>query len=303
MRVFVTGATGVVGRHLVPGLIAAGHEVTATTRTPGKATTLRAAGAVPLVLDGLDRDAVIEAVRAAAPEVIIHQMTALADMGSLRNLDKEFTVTNELRTKGTDNLLAAAQRAGTRRVITQGYTGWPNERSGGPVKTEDDPLGPPPPTATQTLAGIRHLEAVVPQAVPEGIVLRYGSFYGPGASMLMIDLVRKRQAPGHRRRHRDMVVLRDKGRRVRHGRRRRARCARHLQRGGQRAGAGVRVAALPGKRRRRQAAAARARLDWPAARRRVRRHQHDRAARLVEREGEEGTRLGAAVRELARGVP
>jgi nucleoside-diphosphate-sugar epimerase len=195
MRVFVTGATGVVGRHLVPGLIAAGHQVTATTRTPGKATTLRAAGAVPVILDGLDRGAVLDAVRAAAPDVIIHQMTALAAMGSLRNLDKEFTVTNELRTKGTDNLLAAAQAAGTRRVIVQSYTGWPNERSGSPVKTEDDPLGPPPPTGRQTLAGIKHVEAVVPRSVPEGIVLRYGSFYGPGASMLMVDLVRKRQLP------------------------------------------------------------------------------------------------------------
>jgi 2-alkyl-3-oxoalkanoate reductase len=195
MRVFVTGATGVVGRHLVPGLIAAGHEVTATTRTQGKVAALRAAGAVPVVLDGLDRDAVIAAVRSAAPEVIIHQMTALAAMGSLRNLDKEFAVTNELRTRGTDNLLAAAKAAGTRRFIAQGYTGWPNSRSGSLVKTEDDPLGPPPPSATQTLAGIRHLEQAVPRAVPEGIVLRYGSFYGPGVSMPMIDLVRKRQFP------------------------------------------------------------------------------------------------------------
>jgi len=195
MRVFVTGATGVVGRHLVPGLIAAGHEVTASTRTNGKAATLRAAGAVPVVLDGLDRDAVIAAVRTAAPEVIIHQMTALAAMGSLRNLDKEFAVTNELRTKGTDNLLAAAQAAGTRRVIVQSYTGWPNERSGSLVKTEDDPLGPPPPTGARTLAGIRHVEDTVPRAVPEGLVLRYGSFYGPGVSMPMIDLVRKRQFP------------------------------------------------------------------------------------------------------------
>ena len=195
MRVFVTGATGVVGRHLVPGLIAAGHQVTATTRTPGKATTLRAAGAVPVVLDGLDRDAVIGAVRAATPDVIVHQMTALADMGSLRNLDKEFAVTNELRTRGTDNLLAAAAEAGTRRFIAQGYTGWPNERSGGPVKTEADPLGPPPPTGARTLAAISHLEEAVPRSVPEGLVLRYGSFYGPGASMPMIALVRRRQLP------------------------------------------------------------------------------------------------------------
>ena len=141
MRVFVTGATGALGRHLVPGLVAAGHEVTATTRTPGKAGQLREAGAEPVVVDGLDREAVIAAVRAAAPEVIVHQMTALADMRSLRNPDRLFAVTNELRTRGTDNLLAAAAEAGTRRVIAQSYTGaGPNERSGGPVKTEEDPL-------------------------------------------------------------------------------------------------------------------------------------------------------------------
>jgi len=123
MRVFVTGATGALGRHLVPGLVAAGHEVTATTRTPGKAGQLRAAGAEPVVVGGLDRAAVIAAVLAAAPEVIVHQMTALAGLRSLRNPDKAFAVTSELRTRGTDNVLAAAARAGTRRVIAQGYAG------------------------------------------------------------------------------------------------------------------------------------------------------------------------------------
>src|ERR1700722_17881648 len=108
MRVFVTGATGALGLHLVPGLVAAGHEVTATTRTPGKAERLRADGATPVVLDGLDRAAVIAAVRAAGPEVIVHQRTALADMRSLRDTDRVFAATNELRTQGTDNLLAAA---------------------------------------------------------------------------------------------------------------------------------------------------------------------------------------------------
>src|SRR5215469_16700835 len=88
MRVFLTGATGALGQHLVPGLIAAGHEVTATTRSPGKAAQLREAGAEPVVLDGLDREAVIAAVRAASPEVIVHEMTALAGMRSLRNPDK-----------------------------------------------------------------------------------------------------------------------------------------------------------------------------------------------------------------------
>jgi nucleoside-diphosphate-sugar epimerase len=196
MRVFVTGATGALGQHLVPGLVAAGHEVTATTRTPGKAGRLREAGAEPVILDGLDRPAVIAAVRAAAPEVIVHQMTALTEMRNLRNVDRVFAVTNELRTAGTDNLLAAAAEAGTRRVIAQGYTGWPNERSGGPVKTEDDPLDSRvPPSAARTLAGIRHVEQTVPLIAPEGIVLRYGGFYGPGASQLLLDLARKRQLP------------------------------------------------------------------------------------------------------------
>ena len=196
MRVFVTGATGALGQHLVPGLVAAGHEVTATTRTPGKAGQLRAAGATPAVVDGLDRAAVLAAVRAAAPEVIVHQMTALADMRSLRNTDRVFAATNELRTRGTDNLLAAAAEAGTRRVIAQSYTGWTNERSGGPVKTEDDPFDSRlVPSAARTLAAIKHVETTVPLQVPEGIVLRYGSFYGPGASQVLLDLLRKRMLP------------------------------------------------------------------------------------------------------------
>jgi nucleoside-diphosphate-sugar epimerase len=196
MRVFVTGATGAVGQHLVPALVAAGHQVTATTTSPGKVALLREMGAEPAVLDGLDREAVIAAVRAAAPEVIIHQMTALAAMRTPRNLDKDFAVTNELRTRGTDNLLAAAAAAGTRRIIAQSFTGWPNERSGGPVKTEADPLDPRPvPSSVRTLAAIRYVEETVPRDAPEGIVLRYGSFYGPGASEVMLDVVRKRQLP------------------------------------------------------------------------------------------------------------
>jgi 2-alkyl-3-oxoalkanoate reductase len=195
MRVFVTGATGALGRYLVPGLVASGHEVTAATRTPGKAGQLRAAGAEPVVVDGLDRAAVIAAVRAAAPEVIVHEMTALADMRSLRSPDRVFAVTNELRTRGTDNLLAAAAEAGTRRVIAQSYA-MVNERSGGPVKTEEDPLDPRPVASSARLvAAIRHVEQAVPATAPEGIVLRYGSLYGPGASDVLLDMVRKRQLP------------------------------------------------------------------------------------------------------------
>jgi nucleoside-diphosphate-sugar epimerase len=195
MRVFVAGATGALGRHLVPELVAAGHEVTATTTTPGKVARLRAAGAEPVVVDGLDREAVMAAVLAAGPEVIVHQMTALAGMGSLRKVDREFAATNALRTRGTDNLLAAAARAGTRRVVAQGHN-FVYARSGGPVKTEEDPLDARPiPSSARTVAAIRYLDETVPLAVPEGIVLRYGTFYGPGASDPLLEAVRKRQLP------------------------------------------------------------------------------------------------------------
>jgi nucleoside-diphosphate-sugar epimerase len=195
MRVFVTGATGALGQHLVPALIAAGHEVTATTRTPGKAGQLREAGAEPVVVDGLDREAVISAVQAASPEVIVHEMTALADMRSLRNVDKVFAATNELRTRGTDNLLAAAARTGTRRVIAQSNTNM-TARLGAPVQTEEDPLDSRPiPSAAGTVAAVKQVEEAVPRAVPEGIVLRYGNFYGLGASDFLVEMVRKRQFP------------------------------------------------------------------------------------------------------------
>jgi nucleoside-diphosphate-sugar epimerase len=195
MRVFVMGATGALGRYLIPGLVAAGHQVTAATRTPGKVAQLREAGAEPVVADGLDREAVIAAVQAAAPEVIVHQMTALADMRSLRKPDKLFAATNELRTRGTDNLLAAAAGAGTRRVIAQSNINV-NERSGGPVKTEEDPLDPRPvPSATQAMTAIKYVEKTVPLEAPEGIVLRYGNFYGPGTGDFLLDAVRKRQLP------------------------------------------------------------------------------------------------------------
>jgi 2-alkyl-3-oxoalkanoate reductase len=195
MRIFVTGASGALGQHLVPALVAVGHEVTATTRTPAKTAQLREAGAEPVVLDGLDRDAVIAAVQAAAPEVIVHEMTALADMRSLRNLDKVFVTTNQLRTAGTDNLLAAAAQAGTRRFIAQSNTN-ATARTGGPVKTEDDPLDAQPvQSATGMVAAVKHVERAVPLEAPEGLVLRYGNFYGPGASDALLDMLRKRQFP------------------------------------------------------------------------------------------------------------
>jgi 2-alkyl-3-oxoalkanoate reductase len=196
MRVFVAGATGMIGQYLVPGLISAGHEVTGSTRSAAKAGQLKAQGATPVIVDGLDREAVLKAVTAAQPEAIIHEMTALTNLRSLRNFDKSFAVTNELRSNGTDYLLEAARQAGTRRFIAQSFIGWNNTMSGSLVKTEDDPPNPHPPAGTaKSLAAIRHLEEVVPKSVPEGLVLRYGLLYGHGASDSMLEAVRKRQMP------------------------------------------------------------------------------------------------------------
>ena len=196
MRVFVAGGTGVIGRSLIPALTAAGHQVTATTRSPAKAGLLMSLGAEPAVADGLDRGATCEAVARARPDVIIHQMTGLAGAADMRHFDRTFAVTNALRTAGTDYLLEAARATGTRRFIAQSFTGWPNARTGGPVKTEDDPLDPAPPARMrESMRAIRHLEAAVPSGVPEGIVLRYGILYGPGASDDIVAPVRKGRLP------------------------------------------------------------------------------------------------------------
>ena len=196
MRVFVAGAGGAIGRRLVPQLVKRGHSVVASTRSEEKLDQLRALGAEPVVMDGLNAFQVGEVVARAEPDVVVHQMSALADMSNLRRFDKEFAVTNELRTKGTDYLLAAAEAAGGRRFVVQSYTGWPNIREGGPVKTEDDPLDPNPPAQqSESLAAIRYLERAVLDAPLEGVVLRYGSFYGPGASGPLVELVRARKMP------------------------------------------------------------------------------------------------------------
>jgi nucleoside-diphosphate-sugar epimerase len=197
MRVFVAGAAGAVGQQLLPQLAAGGHQVTASTRNPAKAERLRALGAEPVVVDGLDAVAVGQAVARAEPEAVIHQMTALAGDFDLRRFDRTFAVTNKLRTAGTDHLLAAAVAAGARRFIAQSFTGWTNPREGGPVKTEEDPLDPTPtPAQRESLAAIGYLERAVTSADQlEGIALRYGSFYGPGASDALVELIRKRKFP------------------------------------------------------------------------------------------------------------
>ncbi|WP_037062787.1 NAD-dependent epimerase/dehydratase family protein [Pseudonocardia acaciae] len=196
MHVFVAGATGAVGRRLVPRLLARGHRVTATTRSAAKAGELRALGADAVVLDGLDAAAVGQAVAGARPDAIVHQMTALAGQPNLRRFDDWFATTNELRTQGTQHLLAAAQATGVERFVAQSYTGWTNARTGGPVKTEDDPLDAEPAAAQRkTMAAVRFLERTVRDAPLDGIVLRYGNFYGPGASESQVELVRARKLP------------------------------------------------------------------------------------------------------------
>jgi nucleoside-diphosphate-sugar epimerase len=201
MKVFVAGATGALGRQLVPRLVARGHVLTGMTRTERKQALLRELGATPVVADALDGDAVATAVAEAEPDVVVHQLTALSGSIDLRHFERDFAMTNRLRTEGTDHLLAAAGAVGARRFVAQSFAGWPLARSGGPVKTEDDPLDPSPPAAVRTtLAAIRHLEeAVLGADGTEGIVLRYGGFYGPGTSLDRggehVEAIRARKFP------------------------------------------------------------------------------------------------------------
>jgi nucleoside-diphosphate-sugar epimerase len=201
MRVFVAGATGAIGRQLVPRLVAAGHEVHGMTRHESKQALLEELGAVPVVADALDPEQVAEAVGKARPEVIVHQLTAIGAL-DMRHFDRDFALTNRLRTEGTDHLLSAGQAVGLRRFVAQGVAGYgAYVRTGGPVKTEEDPLDPRPAHEMRgTLAAIRHLEqAVLAARWTEGIVLRYGAFYGPGTSMApdgeQSELVRRRRFP------------------------------------------------------------------------------------------------------------
>jgi len=196
MRVFVAGAAGAIGMRLVPQLLARGHHVTATTRSEDKARRLRALGAAAVPLDGLDAAAVAGAVARAEPDAIVHEMTALAGRADIKHFDRWFAATNELRTIGTEHLLAAAESAGVPRFVAQSYTGWTNARTGPPVQTEDDPVEPDPPKAQRrSLAAIRFLEHAVTSAPLEGIVLRYGALYGPLASDKLLATARARRFP------------------------------------------------------------------------------------------------------------
>ena len=198
MRVFVAGGTGVLGRRLVPQLVARGHQVTASTTTAAKLGLLAELGAGGVVMDGLDAVSVGEAVARARPEVIVHQMTAIAvghaGKPDMKHMDRWFAGTNRLRTEGTDHLLAAAEATGVANFIAQGYASWNGLREGAWVKTEEDPLDLMTGTAASPgMSALRHVEDVVVRA--GGAVLRYGWLYGPGATEDVAAPVRKRRFP------------------------------------------------------------------------------------------------------------
>jgi nucleoside-diphosphate-sugar epimerase len=208
MKVFVAGATGVLGRTLVPQLVARGHEVVGMTRSTSKQDLVRSLGARPVVADALDPDAVAQAVASAEPEVIVHELTALSGPMSMKDArhPERFEgaiMTNRLRTEATDHLLAAGRAVGARRFVAQSFGAFRWARTGGPVQTEDDPLDPNPPAALRApLVGILHLDrAVTTIEWGEGLVLRYGGFYGPGTSIslapdaVMAAPIRKRRFP------------------------------------------------------------------------------------------------------------
>ncbi len=203
MRVFVAGATGAIGRQLVPRLVEAGHEVHGMTRSGSKRAMLEGLGAVPVVADALDPDGVAQAVGEARPDVIVHQATAFGAVDKIdpRHLGRDLAPTNRLRTEGTDHLLSAGQAVGVRRFVAQSNGSLTYERTGGPVKGEEYPFDPSPAREMrEALAALRHLEgAVLGARWTEGIVLRYGTFYGPGTSIApggeQTEMIRKRRFP------------------------------------------------------------------------------------------------------------
>ena len=202
MKIFVAGATGALGRPLVAQLVKNGHEVTGMTRSKSKQDLLRELGARPVVADALDPDAVARAVAEAEPDVIVHQLTAIGAFNP-RRMERDFAATNRLRTEGTDHLLAAGRAVGVKRFVAQSFAPWPYARTGGMVKSEDDPVDTTPPAQVRTtLEAIMYLERAVTGADwTEGIALRYGGFYGPGTSVSLnplgeqVEMIRARKLP------------------------------------------------------------------------------------------------------------
>jgi len=201
VKIFIAGATGAIGKRLVPLLISEGHRVTGSTRTEGKFDAIRALGAEAVVLDGLDQPAINAAIASFRPDVVVHQMTSLSSLKSLKHFDEDFEQTNRLRTLGTEYLLAAARSVGAKKFIAQSYAGWPNNRTGPRVQTEDAPYETnPPESMRKSLQAIVTLESFVRNASDiTAIALRYGSFYGPGTSLGadgdVTNMVRHRKFP------------------------------------------------------------------------------------------------------------
>jgi nucleoside-diphosphate-sugar epimerase len=201
MRIFLAGGTGALGRRLIPLLAKGGHHIVATTRSREKFDTLRTLEAEPVVMDGLDRQSVLESVRSARPDVVVHQMTALTSLRNFRKFDEEFAITNRLRTEGTKHLLEAAGEVGARRFVAQSYAWWSHTRQGSHLKTEEEPIDPNPPRSmSHTGHAIERLETLVRNATGiSGIILRYGSFYGPGTFLdrgsEIVEQVRRRRFP------------------------------------------------------------------------------------------------------------
>jgi nucleoside-diphosphate-sugar epimerase len=199
MRVFVAGATGAIGRQLVPRLVAAGHEVHGMTRSESKQAVLYELGVVPVVADALEADQVAEAVAHARPDVIVHELTAIGSVDT-RHMERDFAQTNRLRTEGTDHLLSAGQAVGVQRFVAQSHIVW-YDRNGAAVKSEEDPIDRAPARQMRAnlAAGLHLEEAVLGARWTQGIVLRYGWFYGPGTSLApgeeQFELVRKRKFP------------------------------------------------------------------------------------------------------------
>ena len=200
MRVFVAGATGAIGRPLVPRLLAAGHEVVGMTRSPERAEALRAASADAVVCDVYDRDALEEAVGAARPEVVVNQLTDIPHALEPRKHAEQMAGLERIRAEGYPNLVKAAQDAGARRLVAQSIAFIYAPAPSAPPATEDEPLWDdvPEPFATTLRATLAGERAVLDSGL-EPLVLRYGWFYGPGTSYAAdgatTEMIRRRRYP------------------------------------------------------------------------------------------------------------
>ena len=201
MKILLAGASGAIGQHLIPLLIAQQHEVYGAFRNPAHTDRVKSLGATPILFDALDAAAVQKAFAETKPQAVIHQLTAIPARIDLRHFDRDFALTNQLRTEGTRNLTTSAVNAGVEKFIAQSFAGWPYTPKGIRLKTEEDELDPNPPEQLKTtLDAIRILENIVLREPKfTGIVLRYGPLYGPHSSIALdgtlVDDIRHHKVP------------------------------------------------------------------------------------------------------------